>query len=150
MKRLLLAVAAVAIAAAAFAPFPPVAHEARAAATNVPVGAGQVMVFPFHVTGTVSSTVTGSIKFNMPQPCQLIGAGASARTVSGTLTTDVLVGGASIMSSAIAITAAGTFTEGTIGTPAIADEAAVSVNLTPSGSTPTFADVTVLLTCARR
>lgn len=154
MKKLL-AVAVLAIAAAAVCIAPPeyvrpVVSEAQAATPNVPVGGGQVMVFPFHITGATTATTANQVKFNMPQPCQLIGAGAVARLASGTLVTDVLVNSASILSSTMTITAAGTWVEGTIGTPIIADEATVSTNITVTGAGATFSDVTLLLTCARR
>lgn len=150
MKKLL-AVAALALAvvgAALMAPQSVSPVPEAQAATNAPLSAG-VMTFPFHITGTTSATTTKSVNFNMPQKCQLVGAGASARTTSGTMTVDVLNGAASIMSSPIAFSLSGVYTEGTIGTPAIADEAAISVTLTPSGGTPTFSDITVLLTCVR-
>ena len=157
MKKILVVVAAAALALTAAVLVPqsskleqlsPIA-EAQAATSNASVGSS-VMTFPFHVTGTTSSTVTGSGRFAMPMPCQLVGAGAAARTASGTLTVDVLAAGVTVMTSAIAINTSATWTEGTIGTPNIADETAVTFNLTPAGAGATFSDVTVLLTCVRR
>lgn len=122
---------------------------ARAATPNIAVGAGQVMVLPFHVTGAVSATATSIVRFQMPQPCRLIGVGANSRAIVGTTNTvDVKVGGNSVLGSAITIAAAGTWYEGTISTATIADEAVVTIDITIAGTSLT--DTTIVLTCARR
>lgn len=126
----------------------------QAATPNVAVGAGQVVVIPFHISGQYTATTAAVAKFNMPFPCQVLGVGATARASGGTtptLTVDVLTGGspASILSAPISITA-GTYSEGTITTAAIADEANVQVNLAIGGTTPTWNDITVLITVVRK
>ena len=133
-------------------PRSPIVQQAEAATPNVSVGGGQVMVFPFHISGQYTATTAAVVKFAMPQPCTLIGAGATARASGGTtptLTVDVLEGGTTVLSAPISITA-GTYSEGTITDSAIADEATVTVNLTIGGTSPTWNDITVVLTCARR
>lgn len=121
---------------------------ARAAVTNVSPATGQVVVIPLHFSGTYSATTTAAAKFNMPFACKLLGAGAVPRALTGTgNTVDVLLGGTTVLSAAMAMTA-GTYTEGTITTSSITDEGVITVNLTiPSG---TLVDTTVLLTCLRR
>ncbi|HVL37310.1 MAG TPA: hypothetical protein VM489_16695, partial [Burkholderiales bacterium] len=119
---------------------------------NVAVGAGQVMVFPFHFSRQFTATVANVARFQMPQPCQLIGAGASARASGGTsptLTIDVLAGGTSVLASPIPVTA-GAFTHGAIKTDTIADEAVITVSFAIGGTSPTWDDPVLLLTCARR
>ena len=125
--------------------------KAEAAVSNVPVGSG-VMVFPFHISGQYTVTTASVVKFNMPQPCQLIGVGATARASGGTtptLTVNVKEAGTTVLSAPISVTA-GTWGEGTITDSSIADEAAVTVDLTIGGTSPTWNDITVLLTCARK
>lgn len=137
-------VLAVSLAAIAFAPL-------QAATPNITVGAGQVMVLPLFIAGQRTATVT-PIKFAMPQPCNMIGVGATARASGGTsptLTVDVQDDGTTILSSAISITA-GTWSEGTISAAAISDESVMTVVLTIGGTTPTWDDITVLLTCSRK
>ncbi len=126
--------------------------SAQAATPNVAVGAGQVMVLPFHISGQYTATTAAVVRFAMPQACNLIGAGAAARASGGTsptLTVDVLEGGTTVLSAPISVTA-GSFSEGTISDSAIADESVVTVNLTIGGTSPTWNDITVVLTCARR
>ncbi len=146
----LLAAAVLAVALAVALP----ATQAQAATPNVAVGAGQVVVIPFHISGQYTATSGAVVKFNMPFPCDVLGVGATARASGGTtptLTVDVLAGGspASILSSAISITA-GTYSEGTVSTAAIADETPVQVNLTIGGTSPTWNDITVLITVVRK
>lgn len=126
---------------------------AQAATPNVAVGAGQVVVIPFHISGQYTASTTAVVKFDMPFPCTVLGVGATARASGGTtptLTVDVLKGAspASILSAPISITA-GTYSEGTIATAAIADETPVTVDLAIGGTSPTWNDITVLITVAR-
>ena len=126
--------------------------QAQAATPNISVAGGQVMVFPFHISGQYTATTASVVKFNMPEPCQLIGVGAAARASGGTtptLTVDVLDAGVSVLSAPISITA-GTYSEGTITDATIADEDAVTVNLAIGGTSPTWNDITVIITCARK
>jgi hypothetical protein len=150
LNRKLLA-AVLAIATAALLSLPAFVPSSRAATPNVTVGAGQVMVLPFFISGQRTATVT-PVKFAMPQPCELLGVGATARASGGTsptLTVDVQDDGASVLSSAISITA-GTWSEGTISSAAIADESVMTIVLTITGTSPTWDDITVVLTCARK
>jgi hypothetical protein len=144
IERLALAVAIAAFLSLNVA-LPP---KAEAAVTNYPLGA-HVVVIPLHITGAVSATTAGIVKFNMPFACDLVGVGASAQAISGTTNTvDVKLGGVSVLSSAITIAAAGTYTEGTIATTAITDEGVITVDITIAGTSLTH--TTVLLTCVRK
>lgn len=122
------------------------------ATANFPPGATGVMVLPFHISGQYTVTTAGAVKFNMPFPCRLITVQATARVSGGTsptLTVDLKEAGTTVLSSAISITA-GTVSEGTISDADIADEAAITVDLTIGGTSPTWNDIGVLLVCQRR
>lgn len=141
------------VMASAVAPKPKYApaliSSAEAAVTNYSVASGQIVYIPLHITGTVSATVAGIAKWNMPMPCDLVGVGASAQAIVGaTNTIDVKLGGVSVLSAPITIAAAGTYTEGTITTTAITDEGAITVDVNIVGTSVTH--VTVFLTCVRK
>lgn len=140
----LVALACLGIAMALLAPM----RLATAAVANYAPTVGQVVVIPLHLSGTYSATTAAVAKFNMPFPCKMIGVGAVPRALTGSSNTvDVLLGGTTILSAAMAMTA-GTYTEGTISTSTITDEGVITVNVTiPSG---TLVDTTVLLTCVRK
>jgi len=124
---------------------------APAATPNYDLAIPGIAVLPFHLSGQYTATATGVVKFNMPFKCRVLNVMANARASGGTsptLTVDVLEAGASILSSAISITA-GTVAEGTISDASIADEAAVTVNLTIGGTSPTWNDITVMLIVIR-
>jgi hypothetical protein len=123
--------------------------SAEAAVQNYRVGAGRSSSSRSTSAAPISATVAGIAKFNMPFPCDLIGVGASAQAISGTTNTvDVKLGGVSVLSSAITIAAAGTYTEGTIATTAITDEGAITIDINIVGTSLTH--TTVLLTCVRK
>ena len=122
--------------------------KAEAFVTNYSTSA-QVVYLPFHISGTISATTAGIVKFNMPMPCTLVGAAASAQAIVGTTNTvDVKLGGVSVLSAPITIAAAGTYTEGTVSTSAIGDEGAVTIDVTIAGTS--LSNITVLLTCVRK
>lgn len=128
------------------------APVARAATPNVAVGAGQVVVIPFHISGQYTATTANVVKFNMPFPAYVLGVGTTARASGGTtptLTVDVKSGGTTILSAPISVTAL-TYSEGTVTTSNIPDETAITVDLTIGGTSPTWNDITVLITVARR
>lgn len=144
LKRIYAAMFAITLILAALFP-----AAAPAATNNIAVGAGQVMVFSFHVSGTVSATQASVVRFAMPQPCDLIGVGANARAIVGTTNTlDVKVGGSTVLAAPITFAAATTYYEPTISTVAIADEAVVTADITIAGTS--VSDVTLVLTCARK
>lgn len=127
------------------------APPAFAATRNQPVGS-PVVVVPFLIAGQRTANVTAAIKLQMPFAAQLIGVSATARASGGTsptLTVDVLEAGTTVLSAPIAITA-GTVAEGTVTDAALADEAAITVNLAIGGTSPTWDDITILLTLVRQ
>lgn len=148
LKNILVAVALAAIALApALAPVP-----AQAAVANYAPGVAQVVVVPITLSGQRTATTAKVAFFKMPFACKLIGAGASARASGGTtptLTVDVQLGGVTVLSAPIAVTAAA-YAEGTITTSAITDEGSVTIDLAITGTNPTWDDITVLLTCVRK
>lgn len=124
---------------------------AQAATTNIPVAIPGVVLIPLQLDGQFTATVNPVVKFILPFGARLIGVSANARASGGTsptLTVDVEDDGTSVLSSAIAITA-GTPAEGTVANPAIADESVIEVILTIGGTSPTWNDITVLLTVVR-
>jgi hypothetical protein len=123
---------------------------AVAATPNYPP-AYSVTPIVLHVSGQYTATTTAVARFNVPFRCKLIGVGASARASGGTsptLTVDVKAAGTTVLSAPITVTAA-TYTEGTITTSAIADEAAITVDFTIGGTSPTWNDMVVVLTVVR-
>jgi hypothetical protein len=125
---------------------------AIAATPNVTPGAGQVVVIPLHLSQQYTASQTAVARFAMPFPAHVLGVGASARASGGTsptLTVDVLSGGTTILSAPFAVTA-GAYSEGTVTVAAIPDENAITVNLAIGGTTPTWNDITVLITVARK
>jgi hypothetical protein len=140
---------AVALACAFALGVSPATKQAYAATPNVTVGAGQVVVIPFHVSGAISATVASIAKFNMPFACDLLGVQANAQALVGaTNTVDVKVGGTTVLSAPMTIAAAGTVVEGTLVTTAIADEAVITIDINIVGTSLTH--TTVLITCSRR
>lgn len=154
LASLLYAVAVMAVMA--LAPVPDsrldLQPQAFAATQNYPVGVGvDVVVIPFHISGQYTATTASVAKFNLPFAGQLIGVSATARASGGTsptLTVDLKQGGTTVLSAPISITA-GTVAEGTITTSALSDEASMTVDLTIGGTSPTWNDITVLITVVR-
>lgn len=110
-----------------------------------------VVLVPFHVSGQYTADTTAVIKVTLPFKAKLIGVSATARASGGTtptLTVDLLQGGTTVLSAPIAITA-GTVAEGTVTTATLTDEASITVNLVITGTTPTWNDITILLTLVR-
>jgi hypothetical protein len=142
----LAAFAAIAIAAACI-PVP----SAQAATPNYSANNVSVVAIPFHVSGQYTTTTAAIIRFALPFKGKLVGVGASARASGGTtptLTVDVKAGGVTVLSAPFAVTA-GAYSEGTISVPNIADEAAITVDFTIGGTTPTWNDMVVFLTFVR-
>jgi len=124
---------------------------ARAATANYSLAIPGVQVIPIQLAGQYTATVTPA-SFKIPFGVTLIGVSATARASGGTsptLTVDVKDDGTSVLSSPVAVTA-GSVSEGTISTATIADESVIDIVLTIGGSTPTWNDITVLLTVVRR
>ena len=148
MKKLLMIYAAIAAVALAIAV--PAVPQAQAATPNYGVQF-PVLTVPFHISGQYTATTASVVRFTLPFKARLIGVSASARASGGTtptLTVDVLAGGVTVLSAPVSVTA-GAVSEGTITTAALADEAAITVTLTIGGTTPTWNDITVLLTVVR-
>ncbi|MFZ5530299.1 MAG: hypothetical protein ACOY4U_04515 [Pseudomonadota bacterium] len=139
----------VALALAMFAAITP--QAALAATPNYNLNA-QEQIVPFHISGQYTATTAGVVKFALPFPAQLVGVSATARASGGTsptLTVDVKEAGTTVLSAPISITA-GTVAEGTITDTALADEAAITVDLTIGGTSPTWNDITILLVLVRK
>lgn len=121
-----------------------------AATTNPAVGAPGYQNFTFHVSGQYTASTTAVIKFTMPYPCTINYAQATARASGGTSPTlsVVLKNGASTVSTIGPITA-GTVAEGALANIGVADEAAMTVDLTIGGTSPTWNDITILFGCMR-
>lgn len=121
------------------------------AATPNYVPSTPVTVMPFHISGQYTASTTAVIKLTLPFKAKLIGVSATARASGGTtptLTVDLLQGGTSVLSAPIAITA-GTVAGGTVATATLTDESTITVNLAITGTTPTWNDITILVTLVR-
>lgn len=124
---------------------------AFAATTNYSEVIPGIQIVPFHISGQYTATTASVVKFQLPFKAQVLGISATARASGGTtptLTVDVAEGGTSILSAPIAITA-GTVSEGTLTDTSLADESAITVDLAITGTSPTWNDITVLITFRR-
>jgi hypothetical protein len=131
-------------AASVFAP------AAFAATPNYPL-TSQVEIISLHISGQYTATTTSAAKFTLPFKAKLIGVSAFARASGGTtptLTVDLKLGATSVLSTPINLTA-GTVTEGAITTATLPDESSMGVDLTIGGTSPTWNDMTVLITVVR-
>ncbi len=108
-------------------------------------------VIPFHVSGQYTATTNGVIRFALPFRARVLSVQANARASGGTsptLTVDVLNGATSMLTAPVAITA-GTVAFASIATPVHADESTINVNFAIGGTSPTWNDITVVLTVMR-
>lgn len=127
------------------------AAGAMAATPNYSLSA-QEQVIPIYLSGQRTATTASVVKFTLPFAAKLVGVTTTARASGGTtptLTVDVKAGGTSVLSAPIAVTA-GTVAEGTITTSTLPDESAMTVDLAITGTSPTWDDITLLLTVVRR
>lgn len=123
----------------------------QAATTNYPEVVTGIQIVPFHISGQYTATTAGVVKFTLPFKAEVLSVSATARASGGTsptLTVDVKEGAASILSSAISITA-GTISEGTLSDTSLADESTITIDLTIGGTSPTWNDITVILVIRR-
>ncbi len=123
----------------------------RAATTNYSEVITGIQVLPLQLSGQYTTTTADVVKFQVPFKAHVLGVSATARASGGTsptLTVDVQEGGTTILSSAISITA-GTVSEGTVSDTSLADESTITIDLAIGGTSPTWDDITVLLTLRR-
>lgn len=124
---------------------------AAAATPNYAVAVADMEVITLHLSGQYTASTTAVARFAMPFPCRIVGVAASARASGGTsptLTVDLKDDGTSVLSSAISVTA-GSIAEGTVANPTVGDESAMTLDFTIGGTTPTWNDITVLVTVVR-
>lgn len=110
-----------------------------------------VYVIPLQISKQWTATTANVVRLKLPFKAQLVGVSATARASGGTsptLTVDVLEAGVTVLSAPIAVTA-GTVAEVTVTDTTLADESVITVNLAIGGTTPTWDDITVLLTVVR-
>ena len=127
------------------------AAPAQASTPNYSVAVPGVEVIPIQLSGQYTSTTAAVARFQLPFKARVIGVSASARASGGTsptLTVDVQDDGTTILSSPVSVTA-GSVSEGTISAPAVADESVMTVDLAIGGTSPTWDDITVLVTVVR-
>lgn len=127
-------------------------QPALAATANYATTIPGVQVIPIHISGQYDTTADDAVQLKLPFAATVIGVSATARASGGTnptLAVDVLEDDTSILDSAIDITA-GTVSEGTVTDASVADEAELTVDLTIGGGTPTWDDITVLITVIRQ
>jgi len=103
---------------------------------------------PLTMTRQLTASLAGAFLFRVPVDSTLVSVGASARASGGTtptLTVDVKEAGVSVLSAAFSVTA-GSWSTGTISDSAIAAANNVTIDFTIGGTSPTWDDITVLLT----
>lgn len=127
-----------------------IAAPVPAATTNVSSGSPGYMLLPFHLSGQYTANTTAVAKWIAPMPCEIYHVSATARASGGTSPTlsVVMLNGASTVATVGPITA-GTISDGTLANTTVADEAALSIDLTIGGTSPTWTDITVLVGCKR-
>jgi len=109
---------------------------------------GSFFTVALHCARQLTASVSNLFAFQMPFAAELVEVSATARASGGTgptLSIDVKEAGTSVLASPMSITA-GTVTVGKITDPSIADDAKITVDATIGGTSPTWDDVTVLLT----
>lgn len=146
-KTINLVLAALCALFAALAP----AGAALAATPNYAPGY-DVVAIPITLAGQRTATAAAVAGFKLPFPAKVIGVSASARASGGTsptLTVDVKEAGTSILSAPVSVTA-GAYAEATVSDSALADEAAITVDLAIGGTSPTWDDITVFITVVRQ
>jgi len=119
---------------------------------NIPPGGAPVVLLPIHLSGDHTATVAGIARFRLPFRAYVLGASVSARASSGTgptLAITVKAGGVSLFAAPVAVTAGEAADAALTEARRIADEADVTVDLTIGGTTPSWSDISILLTLAR-
>lgn len=118
---------------------------------NIPVSTPGVMMLPFQFA-TAAATAAARARFVLPFPAKLLDVQASARAATGTsptLTVDLEADGTTVLDAPIDVTA-GEAASGVIATDRLDDETELTLDFAIGGTdTPTFTDVTVVLTLVR-
>ncbi len=122
---------------------------AFATTPNPTPGSPGYFILTFHLSGALAGgTMAGIVKFNMPFPAQLLTVQSSCASLTGgPPTVDVKVGGTSILTTVTTLTTAGIVYESVIATPAIADEAAVTIDLVTGTS---VGNTTIIMVLKRK
>lgn len=110
-----------------------------------------VQIVPLVISGQYTATTAGVVQIKMPFKAKVIGVSATARASGGTsptLTVGIKQGATAVLSAPISITA-GAVSEGSVANPLLPDESTVTVDLTIGGTSPTWNDISVLLTVVR-
>jgi len=126
--------------------------SARAVTPNYAIAVPGVVTIPIQLSGQYTTNTTAVARFAMPFKARVIGVSASARASGGTsptLTVDLQDDGTSVLSAPVGVTA-GSVSEGTIANPLVADESVMTVNLAIGGTSPTWDDITILITVVRQ
>ena len=115
-----------------------------------------LVLLPIHIAGQRTADAVEAALVKLPFKADIVECSATARASGGTsptLAIDVQVGTTSILTEGMDITA-GTVTTVTltdaVGGVAVADGDEISVDLDVGGTSPTWDDITVLLTLARK
>lgn len=123
----------------------------NAATQNFSETISGIQVVPFHISGQYTATTAGVVQFQIPFKAQVLGVSATARTSGGTsptLTIDVKEAGTTILSAPMSITA-GIVTEGVVTDSSLADESLITADFAITGTSPTWNDITLILTLRR-
>lgn len=122
------------------------------ATQNIPPGGGGIVLLPISLPGQRTASVAAVYRAPLPFRAKILGVCASARASGGTsptLTIDLQADGASLLAAPIDVHA-GASSEGVVaGIGRIADEDEITVDLTIGGTTPTWDDISILVTLAR-
>lgn len=120
---------------------------------NIAISTPGVLVLPIHLQGQFTESVTAAARIKLPFAAQVLGVSAAARDSGGTdpaLAVDVEDDGTSILTEAVSVTKGQVAEASVDGAKAlIADESVLTVDLTITGTTPTWDDVDVIITLVR-
>lgn len=123
---------------------------ADATTTNPSPASPGYIVLPIHISGQYTATAADIVSFKAPFPAEVVGCQLTARASGGTSPTlTITVQQASTTLCTAAITA-GAVSEPTLSSTTIPDEAAVTIDFTIGGTSPTWNDMTVLLVLKRQ
>lgn len=114
-------------------------ERSEAATQNFSIAIPGVQLVPIQLAGQYTVTEAAVVRFALPYP---------ARLTSPTLTVDARANVATVLTAPVSVTA-GSVAEGSIGTATLADESVIPIDLAITGTSPTWDDITVVLTFVR-
>ncbi|MBI1386286.1 MAG: hypothetical protein GC150_15375 [Rhizobiales bacterium] len=121
--------------------------------TRVPaIAVPGVFLMPITIPGQRTTTTAGVSGHKFGFPVKVLGASVYARASGGTsptLAVDILAGGTTLLTAPVAVTAAAATEASLVSGAKVTDEQLVTLDITITGTNPTWDDICVLLTVVR-